>query len=297
MRSTFGAVAVFVLAGTLQSIPAAPDPQGAASNDCCSADAQKKSAAAGSFLDIVGIKLGMTPGQAVAAIKAYNPNLKYNLINSRLERPSSPNGFVRVPRFIRAISANYPNHTVGQAETIIIAFTTPPNPPVVEEVERVLYFKVGEPLVSTTVMDGLRKKYGQENFGSPGGPRWVYDANGRLLARVSSPDQASCAPQKDLGSYLVADPTLDAHETINLADTADNTNLGLTPACFGYLYALADGTGTSPNDQVFQIRVQIRSGALVYGSMKATHNWLQSEAGAIQKKSDSGAAQRPAPKL
>src|SRR5262249_14736104 len=39
---------------------------GAESGDCCSADALKKIASSAGFLDIVGIKLGMTPDQAFA---------------------------------------------------------------------------------------------------------------------------------------------------------------------------------------------------------------------------------------
>ena len=45
------------------------------------------------------------------------------------------------------------------------------------------------------------------------------------------------------------------------------------------------------------MRMSIKSGALMYNSLKSTHNWLQSEADAIQKKQDSDAAGRAAPKL
>ena len=56
--------------------------------DCCTPEAMKKIAASIGFVDIVGIKLGMTPAQAVAAVKAYNPNLKIETLTSRLEHPS-----------------------------------------------------------------------------------------------------------------------------------------------------------------------------------------------------------------
>jgi hypothetical protein len=93
----------------------------------------KKIAASDSFLDIVGIKLGMTPEQALAAVKAYNPKLKIDVINTRMEQPGVE-GFTRVPRWVVAhtIGAGAPNFFAdrnGSAESIGIEFTMPPNPP------------------------------------------------------------------------------------------------------------------------------------------------------------------------
>ena len=51
-------------------------PSDAVGGDCCSPDALKKIAASAGFLDIVGIKLGMTPDQAFAAVKAFNGQMK-----------------------------------------------------------------------------------------------------------------------------------------------------------------------------------------------------------------------------
>lgn len=345
MRYPVGALAVFVLAGTLQSIPvraqfqnpiqaakdaynkakqqsqqqkrqgqtqnqrsaptqtastaepAAPDPQNdAASNDCCSADALKEQAASASSLDIVGIKLGMRPAQVTAAIKAYNPAMKFGVVNTRLERPSNTQGFVRVPRYIYAQAPNL-NATNGQVERITIEFTSPPNPPVVQEVERFVQFQTGQPVLASNLMDSLRKKYGQENAGSPENPTWLYDSNGKLLTQARNTD---CQPQKDLASVIVpSDLTHDAQDGgINLSNTVDNLNLGLTANnCVPYLFVRASGTGVAPNDKVFAMTVWIRSGALTYNSMKATHNWLQSEADAIKKKQDADAAGRKGPKL
>jgi hypothetical protein len=47
--------------------------------DCCTPEAMAKIAASAGFLDIVGIKLGMTPEQALAAVKAANPAFKVDL--------------------------------------------------------------------------------------------------------------------------------------------------------------------------------------------------------------------------
>lgn len=272
---------------------AAADPQ--AAGDCCSADAQAKAAAVASFLDIVGIKLGMTPEEATAAIKAYDPTMKFGVVNTRLERPSNPQGFVRVPRYIFVQSANL-SAANGQVERITIQFTTPPNPPVVQWVERYVQFRVGEPVLASNLMDGIHKKYGQENSGSPGGPVWVYDSNGKLLTQVPN---VSCQPNNSLSSVIVpSDLTHDAQDGgISLSDTVDNSGIGLTPDCVPYLYAQAWGTGLTPNDKITALTISIWSGALRYDSLKSTHKWLQSEADAIQKKQNSDAAGRAGPKF
>lgn len=280
--------------------PAAPDPQnGAASNDCCSADAQAKAAAAASVLDIVGIKLGMNPAQATAALKAYDPGMKFGVINTRLERPSNPNGFVRVPRFIFAMGPNT-SPAAGPVEHITIQFSTPPNPPVVLEVERYVQFQNGQPVLASNMMANLRQKYGQENYGNPGGPEWIYDSNGKLLNRVPNV-AALCQPTGNLSANIAStDLTHDASDGgVSLSNMVpDVPNLGISAEnCVGYLYVRATGTGTTPNDKVTTLLVAIRSGALLYNSRRSTHDWLQSEADAVKKKQDSDAAGRSGPKL
>jgi hypothetical protein len=62
-------------------------PSEAASGDCCSPDALRQIASSAGFLDIVGIKLGMTPEQAFAAVKAFNGQMKIDIVNARVEDP------------------------------------------------------------------------------------------------------------------------------------------------------------------------------------------------------------------
>jgi hypothetical protein len=78
---------------------AEPQAADAVTSDCCSAEAKKKIAESLSYLDIVGVKLGMTPKEAFAAIHAYNPKMKIDIINSRMEPPTAPGTFVRVPHY------------------------------------------------------------------------------------------------------------------------------------------------------------------------------------------------------
>ena len=65
-----------------QSSGSSPAQAGTASNfggDCCNAAAQSKLAATLGFVDIVGIKLGMTPSQVTAALKANSPTLGFKV--------------------------------------------------------------------------------------------------------------------------------------------------------------------------------------------------------------------------
>lgn len=346
MRSTFGALTLFVFAGILQVVPAraqiqnpikaAKDAYNAAkqqsqqqkqqgqtqnqqsaptqtasaaqpahsqtssatSGDCCSADAQAKAAAAASFLDIVGIKLGMTPAQVTAAVKAYDSSLKIEILTARLYRPTQVN-FDPVPHYMFVYSVNRRPQT-GQVEGTVVEFTTPPGHPVVEEVQRYIIFPLGQPVLSSNLGAALRKKYGQENSGSPDQPVWVYDSNGKLLTRMSG-TETSCGPGGNLygvGSQFLGDPTIhDARETISLDSTATILRNSLTPDCLQYGYTEAWGLGATPNTQVGQMTVAIRSGALVYSSTKATHDWLQAEADAKAKQDQNAASQRSGPKL
>lgn len=339
MRSTFGALAILVFAGALPVLPAraqfqnpiqaakdaynkakrqsqqqqqgqtqgqqaspakqssasAPaDPQG----DCCSVDTMKKYAAGAGYLDIVGIKLGMTPGQVTAAVKAYDSGLKIDILTARLYRPTQAN-FNPVPHYMFVYSVNQRPQT-GEVERIVVEFTTPPGPPLVEEVQRYVMFPLGQPVLSSNLVGALRKKYGQENAGSPAQPVWVYDLNGKLLSRFSG-TETNCGPGgnlNDVGNQFLGDPTIhDARETISLDSTATILRNALTPACLQYGYAEVWGLGTTPNSQVVQMTVAIRSGALIYNSMKATHDWLQAEADAKAKQEQDAASQRSGPKL
>lgn len=346
MRSTFGALAVFVFAGILQVVtaqaqiqnpikaakdaynkakqqsqqqkqqgqaqdqqsaptqtasasqPVASQASSATSGDCCSPEAQAKAAAAASFLDIIGIKLGMTPKQVTAAVKAYDSSLKIEILTARLYHPTQVN-FDPVPHYMFVYSVNQRSQT-GQVERIVVEFTTPPGHPVVEEVQRYIVFPLGQPVLSSNLLGALQKKYGEENSGSPDERLWVYDSNGKLLSQVSG-TETSCGPGGNLigvGNQFLGDPTShDARETISLGSTASVLQNSLTPACLQYGYVQAWPLGPTPNTQVIQMNVAIRSGALVYASTKATHDWLQAEADAKAKQDQNAASQRSGPKL
>jgi hypothetical protein len=273
--------------------------------DCCTPEAMKKIAASVGFVDIVGIKLGMTPEQAVAAVKAHNPSLRIENLTARLEHPSGPLGnFVRVPYTINAYSANY-RTDLGPVEWIAMQFTLPPGPPLLAKVVRYTGFVVGQPVMASNLLDSLHKKYGQDNAAVAGDSiGWVYDSNGKLLTRVSSP-QAVCAGDGYAngvpgGQALPHPPPGESGASVSLTSTSDTQRGQETkPVCAPLVWVVAHGVGESvaPNYQQTEMTVTMGSGGLAYMSIVSTHNWLQAEADAKIKQQNDAAAGRSAPKL
>jgi len=281
----------------------AADPAPTSAVDCCSPEALKKIAASVGFVDIVGIKLGMTPEQAVAAVKAYNPNLKIENLTARLEHPSgTPGNFVRVPYTINAYTANT-RQDLGPVEWIAMQFTLPPGPPLLAKVQRYTGFVASQPVMASNLVESLRKKYGQANSE---GNMWVYDSNGKLLTRVGNP-QETCAHDGMAtgvagGGSGPHPPPGETGVGVNLSNTSNSQAYALPEAgsdCVPLVWVVARGLSedVAPNSQQSSLTVTMESGALMNMSLKATHAWLQAEADAKIKQEDDAAAGRSAPKL
>jgi hypothetical protein len=266
----------------------------AANEDCCSPEALKKIAASVGFVDIVGIKLGMTPAQATAAIRAYKPTLKIEVLNTRLFHPGSDQ-FLRVPRYV---SAQEPNNGKGY-EYINLEFTQPPSPPLVSKIERYIAMPASQPVMASTLLESLLKKYGQYNFSQLGPLAWIYDLSGKLPDRLSKA-APPCASPGELPRGT-GQPQSD-YGQISLDTTAPNRLAGNdinTPGCVPYVAFVARGVAeeTPPNSQLTQLTTTLQSGALVYNSGRATYNWLKAEADAKAKQQEDAAKARTGPKL
>jgi hypothetical protein len=273
--------------------------------DCCSPAALKKIAASVGFVDIVGIKLGMTPAQAVAGVRAYNPNLKIETLTTRLEHPSGPPGnFVRVPHTVNAYTANN-RQDLGPVEWIAMQFTLPPGPPLLAKVQRYSGFVASQPVINATLLQSLRKKYGQDNYAGGGSMGWVYDSNGKLLTRVSNV-QGVC-PGDGLATGVPgggSGPHPPPGETgvgVDLSNTDDSRQVvpEAGPDCMPLVWVVARGVGEdyAPNSQQSSMTVTMESGALMSMSRKATHAWLQAEENAKAKKQEDDAKARTGPSL
>ena len=240
----------------------------------------------------------MTPEQAVAAIKAFNPAYKIEPISARLEHPSNPGSFVRVPETIQAHTVNMDTNK-GQVDAIVIYLTSPPNPPVVKKVNRYLGFPVGKPVTAGNLLDALRKKYGQESTGAGNGANavWIYDSNGKLITRTPTNAEINCVPIAGGGSRM-GDPTHDGTSVSLDILTSLITNGGLNGlGCAGSSFVSASEVGESylPNFPQIQMSVTIESGALTYFDVKSEHDWLQAELDAKNKQLNDANKNRAAP--
>ena len=278
------------------------------SSECCNPEAMKKIAASLVYLDIVGIKLGMSPQEAFTAVKTHNPSLKLDVINARLQHPTAPQGtFVKVPEWVIAhsIRAGVPNsfyEADGSAESIGLEFTTPPNPPLVSKVARYVQFPSGKSVLLGTLLDALHKKYGPENFALNGNLVWVFDANGKQLTRFLTQAEKGCDP----GNYVWDFPGQDirgvsgSDGAISLTENEMeefNVRYERHLACTPLTFVVATNLDLPPNSPVTQMMVVILSPALLRNSQQATHDWLQAELDGKTKQEDDAAKKRSAPKL
>jgi hypothetical protein len=154
----------------------------------------QKYAKQASVLDILGIRLGMTPNEAFAAVHAFDPKLRIDIVKAKLDLPDVPEGQQPlIPRY--GIAYTGPTITSGD-DLIWIQFTTPPNPPLVESITREVRFPEGHPVFASTLLARLRKKYGHESVpsNSQNLPMWIYGSDGKLLQRrlIQQGDERYC---------------------------------------------------------------------------------------------------------
>jgi hypothetical protein len=108
--------------------------------DCCSQEAMKKIAGSLDYLDVVGIKLGMTPQQPIAAIKAHNSNLKIDVIPRETRASDCPWDVREDSTMDFGPFASPERFQPGKYR---LEFTTPPNPPLLAKVARQVLFPNG----------------------------------------------------------------------------------------------------------------------------------------------------------
>ncbi|HKU25956.1 MAG TPA: hypothetical protein VJQ54_10830 [Candidatus Sulfotelmatobacter sp.] len=162
-------------------------------NECCTPEATAKMATSAGFVDVVGVKLGMTGEQAMAALKEANPKFKIDVIRSPgrwdyLARLTDDSSADPTKQWVIGLQANAPVVGSYSPETINVGMTTHPNQSFVYVVSRVITFQEGAMPAAENVLAGLRKKYGPESYPVPaatgeGFPdvRWVFDTKGQLV--------------------------------------------------------------------------------------------------------------------
>jgi hypothetical protein len=192
-KATALAVLVMACAGGFPSVSVGDQPvqlrpnelqQAATETPLQSADfgtpeATAKIASKAGFVDVVGVKLGMTLKAAVDALKARNPNLTME----PLAMPSyeALPGVVMTPLLTSKKNTN--TSTSEEKEYVGLLVTEAPAEPFVWGMWReVSYEKEENRPTIETIMAGLRKKYGQESVKDVSNRLiWMYDAQGQQV--------------------------------------------------------------------------------------------------------------------
>jgi hypothetical protein len=302
------------LGATRQATPAAnaAASQGpAAPGDCCSTEAMKRTAAALSGVDIAGIKLGMSPEQAFAAVQAFNPKMIVQTNKATYyDMPSdSPTRQIPAPWYAVA-------HTPGSSpstfmagdyssDQILIEFSTPPSAPMVVRVIRYVAFPSGQPMVSATLSDSLVKKYGAITEHGPA-LVWVYDGQGKHVAggaptvcssAGSAFDEAPGQPPYSPGTVT---HTVSVPQQEFAGQEIDRTNSHyFLKSChnLGAEVVARPGDDMGRDFKIVQMTQVLTSPALLYASRKNAQDWLDAKIAAYRAERDNAAKARAAPKL
>ena len=291
--------------------PAAPGATtaaaGTASAECCSPEALSKLAGSVGFVDIVGVKLGMTLEQAVAALKAANPKFVIDVHDAPL---TAGGKLTRRPRVILAhLPAASRNPVIwanldGSQESIGVQLTTPPGPMVVEVVMRFVSFPNSAPVAASTLVEAHRTKYGQESLDDSGQALgWIYDVTGKLL-RNPNQAQIQCImrPHIDSGDIRGGDGLNEPGKTTAALEyfTWSNQTPGYnqsTGKCVSYVVVRAEIQHRSPTQLEAAFWTTLHSAGLQHNSLALTEAFVkQANENAIKQQEDAG-AKRAAPKL
>jgi hypothetical protein len=294
----------------VQSAGASPAQAGAASSlggDCCNADAQNKLAATLGFVDIVGIKLGMTPQQVTAALKANNPTLGFKTFTTRLIMPSTDPAFVKVPHYIVAHKSPSPAPDHSQ-EYVIVEFTLPPNPPVVDRVYRKVMFADGKGAANGTLTSAMESKYGKETNINANSYHWMYQNNGQRVTKALTGTNAACEQVNSNQDGSFGNPPVNDNNSsteygdapITLQNMSQPDSNDVVPACDAYVSvagALLTGNYADPGAVALGMSVAMQSAELIHNNRVSTRAWLQADLDAKNNKIKQNGASQPAPKL
>jgi hypothetical protein len=277
---------------------------GARVNAQSSPEAINKLAASVGFIDIVGVKLGMTLEQAVAALKAANPKFVIDVHNGELTAAGKTG--LRPRLIVAHLPAAVPNpvswgNLDGSNEAIGVQLTAPPGPLVVELVVRFVRFPNPAPVAASTLIEAVRKKYGPETF-DDGDLAWLYDTNGKPLSGAAQ-EQRACVG-RGMISYLDirSGDGLSAPGSVipGLGSAAINQASGNNPyiaKCVPYVVGRAEILHASPTQLAQQFWMTIHSPGLQRSSLALTADFMkQAEENLIKQQEDAG-AKRAVPKL
>lgn len=233
--------------------------------------------------DVVGVKLGMTPADALAKLKAYDPPLE---IKTQQLAPQAG-----VAPYAHAYQATWQSSTDQGQERISVGITMPPDAQRVWAVQRSVNFADGKQPERDQLLAALRKKYGPEMYlrkdQSYPVLQWAHDAEGRPLPETVIRQCGGWFSDLRIGSYdqMYRPPGGGAtSRQLIPCYTADYVSIALLPS------------SRNPG-LVGQMSQHIESGALLGEAMAHTREWLAQQKAAGAQQELQHARQQAQPKL
>ena len=140
-------------------------------------------AAGGAGPDVVGIRLGMTQAEAVAAIRAYKPGLAIQEHTTEITIQDSNRQPLIVDRYVSEVWGDWNQSVRGYRngepiEKLVVVFASPPAAHVVQYVERDIRYVSNDGLAPDVLLASIRDKYGEPTRASSEGRTllWQYGA-------------------------------------------------------------------------------------------------------------------------
>ena len=232
--------------------------------------------------DVVGIRPGMPAQEAYNVLKSRNAKIQIGLGQTNV--PALGEKPIVVEMAALVTDANAP-------EIITLWLTTPPSKQVVFAVGRQLEYDQNKPLLQSTVLENLRKKYGPESANGMVGPYWAFDEQGKR------PDAAFVRQLNCMsighGSYSVMAPPSPTFSTF----TPILYNPDAVHPCDSFIKVNAqlDSTNGLDKTYVHRITVTIVDMALARRSQVAYQQFLANGDEAKRKAELEKAKQRKGP--
>lgn len=266
----------------------APNANGAKSPEPATINTAQVAASAG-FVDVVGIKLGMEPNDALAALKAANSGFTdSNIVIGYLPSKADFQQGNRDSGAIVSVAANVTSAQAG-SEQVAIDFSYPPSPGYVVSVARTMTFASGQQPLADNLIAGLRKKYGAETFGQmPKGAAvaqsltWIFDAQGKLISAGQLPNQ-----NQTLCAATVQEPPKGQDLEDELNTLAANPQLpqqiqqytgGTNDPCKDYTVVVATTGPQTGAGLATSLQVKVTSHPLIRGSWAGLLTYAQQSA-------------------
>lgn len=257
-------------------------------------EATAKIAAASQPLDIVGVRLGASLKAAQEAVKTHNSGVTL--------APQLTFEFEALPG--TTITPVYSGHSKtpdGGSETIGVLLTSVPNQPYVYAVWRDFWFGSNEtrPTIDY-IVNGLRKKYGQESVREDSLLLWLFDAHKQQVQEPKAKEiWQKCANHWMVGAEYDGGNIQRqlAGGYYSVTDGRDYTG----GACHGHSLVQARYSADRPQGAsqplVMNVKVMVSNRQLEASGVTATNVLVTREATALAEKRKAEASKRAGPKF